>query len=361
MRVCHVISTRAGLGGAERVLAGVVAGLSDLGWEQLVLNPFADPIGSRLASLSRPGVEVRLLPAARMDELPRLRAQLRDRIADFGPDLTHAHLFHAMVAVASLPSAGLGRRVVTHHHGASKRFHARRMQSLLDRIAVRRFDRIIAVSASVAEYLGEAYGLPEEAIRIIRNGWAGEPRDWVGSERSNTIVTVANPRREKGLDLLLEAMTIVCAEIATAELVIIGDGPGSFDLATQRDSMGLGTKVRFVGWQEDVWAYLANAEIFALTSRHETAGIAVMEGMAASLPIVATSVGGLGELVRHEQDGILVPPGNVDGIAQALMDLLRSPDRARRFGRAGHRRSVEWRLERTVAEYIDLYREVIRN
>src|SRR5437879_3786361 len=111
-RIAHVISTPAGVGGAESVLADLVEGGTQRGWQQLVLNPFSRE--SEVAELATlyPGADIRVKPCARWWEIPQTRRWLQRELSAFAPDIVHAHLFHALVLVATIRRPGVARLVL---------------------------------------------------------------------------------------------------------------------------------------------------------------------------------------------------------------------------------------------------------
>ena len=143
-RIAHVISTPEGVGGAERLAADLTAEGAARGWTQVVLNPFAaDPLDSELAGLVAPAYYRGR--SARPSQVPAMALWLRRWLDQFEPDLVHAHLFHAGIATAAA-RRGSAPYVLTHHHGDALVYEERRRDALLDRIAGRRYDRVVAIS-----------------------------------------------------------------------------------------------------------------------------------------------------------------------------------------------------------------------
>jgi glycosyltransferase involved in cell wall biosynthesis len=356
-RVAHVISTPAGFGGAEGVVAAVTAGAAARGWDQRVLNPFAeDPEESQLAKAC--GREIYKGRACRsVREIPATRAWLRRELLTSNPDLVHAHLFHASTLTATLPR-GRARMIATHHHGDVYSLHGRRVRLGLDRLGGRRFERVVAVSEAVRAYLIEQYRYPATRVVCIRNGWTGQPLPRARSVHP-TVVCVANFRPEKGHAVLVSAFRMVCAAIPDAELVLIGDGPLLDRVRSQVAAQGLLSRVRFLGQVESVWSHLSKADVFALASLREPLGLAVMEAMAAGLAVIASEIGGLPELVRPGLTGELVPPNDERALAASLIRLLRDEGLRERMGSAARRVADGLRAEAMVQRYFELYEEIL--
>lgn len=361
-RVAHVISTPEGVGGAERVLASLVAEGAERGWEQAVLNPFAlDPASSELAAIVGGAAEYRGRRCVSAAGVPTMLAWLRRELRGRDPDIVHAHLFHAALATAALRGRRGSRRrhLLTHQYGNHLVFERRRLDALLDRIACRRFDRVVAVSSWGLEFLAAELGLPRARIRRIPNGWRGSPPPRSGLSSRPTVVCVARFRRQKGHRDLLDAFALVRARIEDARLLLVGDGELEAEARARAAALELDGSVEFRGAVDDVWPALAEAHVFALASLYEPLGIAVLEAMAAGLPVVASAVGGIPELVESGETGVLVPPGAPGEMAGALIELLGAPDLRRRMGEAARRRAGSWEASVAVGRYFDLYEELL--
>jgi L-malate glycosyltransferase len=220
--------------------------------------------------------------------------------------------------------------------------------------------RVVANSEAAADRL-RLEGIPSSKIRVIPNGVdlaAFPPR--VYSDRPRRIAVVACLREEKRVDVLLDAVPAILARHPDAELVVAGDGERRADLEAQARRLGLLDRCRFLGHRDDVPAVLAAADVFVLPSRSEASPNSVIEAMAAGLPVVATSVGGIPELVTDGRTGRLVPPGDPSALAQALVDLLDHPGHAAELGRAARARIERTAsFERMVADFESLYLEEI--
>lgn len=356
LRIAHVVSTPSGIGGAEKVIGALVERGRDNGWDQTVIHPFAeDPGESALASLVA-GATYRARPLHGYAGLPLLRSWVRRRIADADPHIVHTHLFHALVLVGSLRKASHRRWILTHHHGDLLHQSGRRRDEFLDRVMGRRFPEIVAVSEAVRGFLVEHYGFPASQIDVIRNGWEGKPIADPKKADRPTIVTVGNLRVEKGQSVLLLAFADVVKEIPAARLQVIGSGPLVSELQSLSDGLGLGPSVDFMGSVADVWPYLGAAHVFAFPSLLEPLGMAVQEAMAAGLPVVASGVGGITELIEDRVTGVLVPPGDAVALASTLIELLRSQELRNELGHRARDAAASMTLESTIDRYESLYR-----
>jgi glycosyltransferase involved in cell wall biosynthesis len=359
-RIAHVISTR-GVGGAERIVAALVPGGRAAGWEQLVLNPFSGEGSKAFAALCEP-VRHEGHPCPSVAGLPRVRRWLKAQLDDFEPDIVHVLLFPALVVTASIARREGSARLLTQVYDHSLRTQSHSWAKLrVDRWAARRFDKIVAISDSVRDYLVNEQGHPESKVVRISPGWEGTPRPPAPDDSRPTVVCIAKFRPEKGHTVLLAAFERVRREIPNARLVLVGDGELEAELRALVADRGMAGSVTFTGAVEEVWPVLAGAHIFALSSLSEAFGIAVVEAMAAGLPVVVPAVGGLPELLQPEGCGELFPPGDDVALADVLVRLLRSPELRDRMGAAGRRAAEPLRMESTVARYLALYDEVLRD
>ena len=224
------------------------------------------------------------------------------------------------------------------------------------RLAYRAAHRVVANSAAARTQL-EHEGVPPSKLRLIPNGL--DPRRFIPAAPRSAIrrvVTVANLRPEKGHETLLGAARQILARHPAATFTFAGDGPRREPLETLTRALELGSRVRFLGECQNVAPVLADADLFVLPSRSEAFPNAVIEAMAAGLPVVATDVGGIPEIIRHWENGVLVPPGDEHALADAVVALMDRPDHAAALGRAA-RADVEhhYTLDRMVEAFEHLY------
>lgn len=234
-------------------------------------------------------------------------------------------------------------------------------QHRLQQISYRFAHRVVANSRAAAAQL-QSEGVPDAAIAMIPNGIdasryeSAEPR-----AARRVITTVANLRGEKGHDVLLQAAAIVRDSAPDVVFQIVGEGPMGDALVAQADALGVSSCVRFLGHREDIPAILRDSDLFILPSRTEAFPNGLLEAMAAGLPVIASDVGGIPELVDHGRNGLLVPVADANALASAVLQLVREPAHAARLGSAA-RQTIETRysFERMVAAFEELYRESLK-
>jgi glycosyltransferase involved in cell wall biosynthesis len=160
--------------------------------------------------------------------------------------------------------------------------------------------------------------------------------------------------------VLVKAMPLLLARIPAAMLLIAGEGPLRPHLESLVASLGIGAHVRFLGLRRDVPRILAAGDVFALSSLWEGLPMVLLEAMAAGLPCVATRVGGVPEAIRDREEGLLVPPGDAEALAESLISCLEDRDLATRLTtRAKARVDRDFSARRMADEYASLYEELI--
>jgi glycosyltransferase involved in cell wall biosynthesis len=227
-------------------------------------------------------------------------------------------------------------------------------------------DAVFAVSEQVRRHSIEVDGIDPDKVRTVYNGL--DLGRWNGSRQRQTeaartvITTVGNIRRVKGHDILLKAAAEIVATYADVRFEIGGDilEPEFFaELQALVQQLGLQDHVRFVGPVRDLFGHLSVADIFVLPSRSEGFSNAIIEGMAAGLPVVATDVGGNAEAVENGVSGYIVRSEDPHQLATALLKLLQDPELARKMGTAAKqavasRFTTDAMMQRVISTYADL-------
>jgi glycosyltransferase involved in cell wall biosynthesis len=175
------------------------------------------------------------------------------------------------------------------------------------------------------------------------------------------VTTVGRLAPQKGHEHLIAAVPAILARAPQAHFLILGEGPLDEALAAQARATGLDESVHFLGVRDDVRDVLLGSDLFVLPSLWEGLPNVVLEAMAAGLAVVATSVDGTPELVFDGDTGVLVPPGEPEALAAAVMALLADPSRAAQLGAAGRRRAVaHFSHQRNTQAYVDLYTRILQ-
>jgi len=352
------------VGGFERVLANVLPAL-DRGkvatslvcvgpeWEQF---PALEAAGIRCVALRPFGGPMR--PYARLVSV--IRSERPDVVVTLG--IIHRGSTRARVAAMI---AGVKIQAVWLHglplESAGMRARlADSLRRLGDRSLIPWTHRYLGVAAAQRRFMTDEFHYPAEKIRIIPNGVDPDlfdvtpERDALaefGMPPGNVVGIVARLDRVKDHSTLLRAFRIVVDGIPAARLLVVGDGPVRQNLVDLCEELGLRGHVRFTGTRPDVPRLLRSVDVVALASYSEAFPMALLEAMASARPVVATDVGGVSEIVVDRLSGYLVPPRDPLALAAGLMELLSSPERARRMGLVGRARiETELNLANSVAK-----------
>ena len=209
--------------------------------------------------------------------------------------------------------------------------------------------RIVVIAAFQKAHLIAQEGVPEALIEVIPNGIdfrhygvakAEAPRHAaIGfPEEAFVVGTVAVLRQEKNIDMLFVAVARLAAAGIDARAAIIGDGDQRAALEKSAAAMGLASRVKFLGYRDDPGAILPSLDVFTLTSRIEVMPITILEAMACALPVVATKVGAVPEIVAEGETGYTIASGDVSALAQRLADLAGAPALRQQLGQKGRER-----------------------
>jgi L-malate glycosyltransferase len=229
-------------------------------------------------------------------------------------------------------------------------------QIALQRAAYTCAHKVVANSRAAADRL-LAERVPARKIAVVSNGleFTSQPRRPRRS-RQRKVVIVANLRREKGHDVLMQAAPDILRRRPDVHFDLVGGGPELEALKAQADALGIADAVTFMGHRDDVPAILADADVFVLPSRSEAFPNAVLEAMAAGLPIVASGVGGILELIDDNRTGLLVPADDAAALAARLCEVLEHPDLASRLGDTARAEAqARYSFDRMVRAFEDLY------
>lgn len=291
----------------------------------------------------------------------RERRLVGDLCARLRPDAVHTHGDRPDVVDAGV-ARRLGMATVTTLHGASHFTGRARLYNWLQRVALKKFDAVVAVSRALADSAADC-GVSPERVHVLPNVWtptqavldAHAARRTLGLARHAYVLGwVGRLIRVKGCDIFLRALANL--KDLPVEAVIIGDGPERSSLESLASSLGLQGRVKFVG-QVDTAAPLFSAfDLFVLSSTSEGTPLTLLEAMAAGVPVIATRVGGVPDVLSSDE-ALLVRPGDVEDLTLAIRGVHAQAGEARsRAERARRRVATAYALEPWLAKYEDIYR-----
>jgi glycosyltransferase involved in cell wall biosynthesis len=325
-----------------------------------------DAVGQIGEELAAEGVDVvclgRRQPGRDWGVARRMAAAVRERELD----VVHAHQYTPFFYAAVSKLLCSRPRLVLTEHGRHYPDRVNPLRRAVNRLVLDQLaSAVTACSQFSADGLRKADGFRGGRIEVIDNGIEahlyGPPANKVAARKRvgldadrKSVIHVARHHPVKDQATLLRGFA--AAALPGVDLLMVGDGPLRPDLERLAGELGVTDRVKFLGIRADIPDLMRAADVFTLTSLSEAASLTLMEAMATAIPAAVTSVGGNGEIVRHEREGLLFPRRDVAGCAAAFRRLFREPGLAARLGAAGRLRVLEkYRLERTVAEYYQLY------
>ncbi len=345
LKVVHIVPMLSP-GGAERVAVHIVKGLDRQRFEPAVIS-YTGRLGCDLDRLlEEAGIEVHYL-GKRPGFDYRMYYRLPPVLKECRPDIVHTHLH---VLRYALPFLLLCKEVSPLHtvHNLAEREIEPRLR-WLQRYALNHGVVPVAVAEEVAVSLGRLYGI--QRCRVILNGIPTDRyarpqvlrKQWRAGEgfgeNDVLFVCVARFAPQKNHALLLKAFRQSPASDPNAHLVLVGEGVLREQLEEQAKKLGLSGQVHFLGLRTDIPEVLGAMDVFVLSSDFEGNPLSVMEAMASGLPIVSTAAGGVPDLFESGKEGLLVQPGDVQGLSNAMAFLLGNRELRQSLGMAAARRA----------------------
>lgn len=359
MKVLHLEAGTHLYGGALQALL-LVEGLQARG----VTNLLVLPEGSAVADEARTrGLPVHTLPMAGEADL-RLIPRLRRLILDTGPDLVHLHSRRGADTLGSLAASWAGVPVIL----------SRRVDNLEASWAVgpkyRLYDAVITISEAIRDVL-VGQGVPPEKVRCVHSAFPVPDRETPCRDEAfrttfglppgtPVLGMAAQFIRRKGHDVLLEALPTILRNHAGARLLLFGRGPLADEMARRVNEADLEAQVRLPGFRDNLPEILPCLDVLVHPARREGLGVVLLQASAAGIPVVASRVGGIPEVIAHGESGLLVPPDDPGALAEAVSALLADPGKARAMGRRGRELIRErFSVDGMVQGNLAVYREVL--
>jgi L-malate glycosyltransferase len=326
----------------------------------------AGPLGEELRAEGFPVVLLGRKPRLDWGCPLRLAGLLRtERV-----DAVHAHQYTPFFYGLAARLRGPRRPILFTEHGRHQPDYPRPKRMLANRLLLSRRDRVVGVGAAVREALIANEGIPAGRVGVLYNGIdvdafaaatdrAAARRELGAGPGEFVLLQVARLDYLKDHATAVGTLARVVERMPQARLVLVGDGPERPAVEARVRELNLGDKVRFLGLRKDVARLLAGADVFLLTSVSEGIPLTVIEAMAAGLPVVATDVGGLREVVADGTSGFLAPAKDAAALAVHVLSLAGDAGLRRRMGEAGRARAKDHFDEpRMAAEYGRIYREL---
>jgi glycosyltransferase involved in cell wall biosynthesis len=367
MRVAIIVDSLK-VGGAQRLVSTFASHASAYGIKPVIVKLRPDSAPLITDTIEAAGVEILTMTAASLFNVWRLK-QLIDFLKREKIDIVQTHLFYSNI-LGTLAAHLAGVPVIaTLHSIAMRKDWKGQVLKLLEDYCLRQFaTRILAVGNVVAEAHAGHYGA--RGLTIIPNG-IPEPqpvhgnererlrREFTGSESKPIVVTVGRFAQAKGYEDMIEAFNLLHKKDVKPMLLMVGTGGTVDSIKAQVESSQLSNSVILAGERSDVSQLLASSDVYASSSHREGLPLAVLEAMMAGLPVVATSVGDIPNVVTDET-GVVVPPHQPQMLAAALEDLLKNPEKRRAMGTAAKERAMsKYSVDAWMKRHAALYKEVL--
>ncbi len=362
-RLLHVIDELA-LGGTEMIMIRVVSRLDPQRFQSQVCAFIPGPVESELQAAALPYVILHKRRAFDVMLLLRLRAWIkRERI-----DLVHCRSLQGILYGGL--AATLARVPFVCNVEGENTLRMQRAVPIL-RWSAKRSRAMIVVSESLKRSACRVTGVAPERLTVVYNG---VDLDKFNTHHSNSDVLpvlrkggahagcVGRLHPVKDHACLFRAIDHVRQFVPNVHLSLIGDGPLRRELSDLQSDLGLRDHISFLGQRDDVARLLPQFDVFVLSSLSEGISIALLEAMAAGLPVVATNVGGNPEVVQHGVTGLLVPPQDSRALADALLQVLSDPEARQAMGRKGRERvEAHFSLSAMARHYGQIYERALTN
>jgi glycosyltransferase involved in cell wall biosynthesis len=351
--------------GAEAVILNMSRTLNE-GPHSSVLGVFSNSANPNLQlheAAIKEGIESHLIPCkGQIDRT--VPASIRELAARTKADIVHAHGYKADIYVYLALRASRIPFVSTCHNWIDNEMLVT-LYGKADRLVLRNYAAVVAVSDAVKQRLVKA-GVREEKIYLVRNGIDLRPFDDAppslhgnsAPDHPPIVGFIGRLSSEKGADIFLRAAAKVLVELPSTNFVVVGEGPDRDNLESLIDELKIRESVSMRGRRDDMPSVYASLDIMVSASRQEGLPMAILEGMASSLPLVATAVGDVPTVVLDGRTGVLVPPEDPSLLASAIVTLLRDPARREQLGVAARKLiEDEFSASRMITDYLRVYEE----
>ena len=371
LKVLHLLASLP-VGGAEDLVSAIVRGLDPERFAAgVACIGFPGPVGAELYAAGYPvsylGLDLKRTSAW------RLVGDLRRLLQEQRPDILHTHLYHPNL-YGRLAALGMGLPgVVAAVHNSYNRvkIHRRLWNYLLGWAS----DRVLVGSAQVLNDVRRYDGVPASRLLLMPYGIRlAELETRLSREEARQALQVSGfvlgavgrLEEQKGHTHLLAALAQVRRQIPAATLVLVGDGRRREALERQARELGVVDGVRFLGTRRDLPLIYRALDLYVQPSLWEGLPLALLQAMGAGLPVVATRVSGVREVIADGSNGRLVDPGDPEALARVIVELYRQPEDRARLGAAAHltirdNYSLEAMLARLESLYLELWEKSRRN
>ncbi len=306
---------------------------------------------------------------------PQHYFQLKKIIKEHKIDLIHAHIWNPASCRYAFMAADKNTPIITTEHDP---FPLPFFKDLIKKHFLKKISKIVTVSDNNAKLLKQLYPNHSKKISVIHNGldlewWHSQLLRFPNQDRkeikenifqaredSLILITIAALHERKGLRYLIEAMHKITAKFPNTKLAIVGEGPEENELRKLVEKLEMENHVELLGRRKETPKLLKSSDVFVLPSRREAFGMVNLEAMVTGLPVVATKVGGIPEIIENGKNGFLVEPENSDALAEKILKLIKDPELRNKIGEAGYKTVVEkFDAEKMAQQYEKIYAQIL--
>ncbi len=361
-------------GGAEKHIHLLAKKLIKDGYHVRLVCSNSKKLDPWCSEMKKDGIQIIRLKVSHKHD-PRHYLQLKKILQKETPDLLHLHLWNPGSCRYAF-WAGMKKNVpiVTTEHDP---FLLTGLKKNIKRRALSRTSHSITVSEANLKQMLAWYPQLKNKVSVIHNGidleafekelfhFSTQEKQKIRSQLfgagpdDTVLLTIAALHPRKGLKYLLRAMKKIAEQKNNTKLVIVGEGPEKNDLIKLSEKLKIREKVKFLGHQENIPKLLKSSDLFVLPSVKEAFGLVLLEAMAAQLPVVATKVGGIPEIVDDRKTGFLVQPKDYDALAQTILALLNNRPLMEKLAFLGHHKVKQFDIRTMVEKTKKVYHNVL--
>ena len=344
-----------GAGGAEKMVSQFVAGIDQSRVHAEVFCVYGEPMGNHLErALQDNGIKIHYIRKKLGFSISAVKRLFRE-LDQFAPDVIHTHL---NACVYSAPWAIIRKKPFLHtFHLPPTLENNRFLRRVISKTLVwTKVMSPVSISHQNQKFISEYFHLPKDKIPVVYNPVELGKFDNL-KPRTNTkftFITVGRFSAQKNQKMMLRAFAAFLEKGYDAKLVMLGKGEEEENLKALAKELHICDQIDFVGFVENVEDYLSNADVFLLSSDYEALPLALLEAMAAGLPIVSTDVGGVRDIVTD--NGILLSSGDMDALVRAMEELYCKEDVRVRLATAAKKNVRAYDVSNTSAGYAELFR-----
>lgn len=342
-----------GLAGAETMVENLSCGLAAEGCDVLVIS-FFDLHTAITERIENRGIKIEYLGKKRGFD-PSIVSKMRKIIKAYQPDVIHTHRY--VLPYAFLASMGFkAKRVHTVHNVAQK--EQTKVGKNINRVLFRYFNVVpVALSKEIQRTIQEVYGLPDNRIPVVFNGIDLSRcivKESYARKDTFTVLHIGRFMDVKNHELLLRSFARFKGQHSDARLQLLGDGELKENMMQLAGQLNITDAVEFAGLQSNVYPWLHNADVFILPSKFEGMPMTLIEAMGTGLPIIASNVGGIPDMLSSQKEALLIEPKE-EKIIEALEMVYSDAKKREYWGRNALQRSSLFSSQAMARKYLQLY------